>query len=262
VLGISSPFVLADNATYKGSVTVVNEAPMNGTCVTPIWIGIHDGTFDTYNGDEPIPEPFEALAEDGNNVPVKEAFAAANGTIWDGVVGQEPLCPGDNATLEFEFEAGKGTAYYFSYAAMILPSNDAWVSNGDPVAYPVIDETTAEFLPVTIDVAGSGVLDAGTEVNDELPANTAFFGQETPNTGEDENGVVIDHLGFNPAGSGGILDSFPGADFTQEGYKVMIIKVAGEMVMGNEEENTTSGSFVAGLHSAIVIFFISLSLLV
>lgn len=54
---------------------------------------------------------------------------------------------------------------------MILPSNDAWVGNGDPMAYPVIDESGA-FMPVTINVAGSYVLDGGTEVNDEIAENT------------------------------------------------------------------------------------------
>ncbi len=58
-----------------------------------------------------------------------------NGTIWDGVVGEAPLCPGETATLDFEFEADEGMAYYFSYASMILPSNDAWVSNGDPTSF-------------------------------------------------------------------------------------------------------------------------------
>lgn len=148
---------------------------MNGTCFTPPWVGVHDGSFDTYNGSEPLPGPFESLVEDGNNKPVIEAFAAANGTVWDGTVGDAPICPGENATLDFEFEAAEGTEYYFSYAAMVIPSNDAWVSNGNPEAYPVIDASTGGFLPVTINVAGSDVLDAGTEVNDELPDNTVRY---------------------------------------------------------------------------------------
>jgi hypothetical protein len=41
-----------------------------------------------------------------------------------------------------------------------------------------------------------------TEVNDEEAANVPLLGQETPNTGVDENGVVTSATGF-------ILDSFP-----------------------------------------------------
>ncbi|MCP4248268.1 MAG: hypothetical protein GY778_14575, partial [bacterium] len=64
--------------------------------------------------------------------------------------------------------------------------------------------------------------DAGTEVNDEIPAHTAFFGQTEPDTGIDEFGVVHDHPGFLPPGSGGILDDpgFANADFTQSGYEI------------------------------------------
>lgn len=59
-------------------------------------------------------------------------------------------------------------------------------------------------------------------VNDELPANTAFFGQMAPNTGVDQNGVIAVHPGFNPPGSGGILDDpmFANADFKRPGYQV------------------------------------------
>lgn len=261
MLGISRHLVLAEhNATacaYKGSVTIVNEAPMNGTCVTPIWVGIHEGTFwvgvhggtfDTYNNEEAVLGPFDSLTKNGHNVPLKEAFVA-NGTIWDGVVGEAPLCPGETSTLDFEFTAGKeDTSYYFSYASMVIPSNLAWVSSGNPTAYPVIDEMTAEFLPVTIDVTGSDVLDTGAEVNDELPASMAFFSQETPS--------------INSASSGGILASFPGNDFTQEGYKIMTIKVTGEMVMDDMEESMASGSFGAGIQLPIVICSIFLSMLV
>ena len=67
----------------------------------------------------------------------------------------------------------------------------------------------------------------GTEVNDELPENTAFFGQAAPNTGVDENGVIgtigtdlPDQPGFLPPGSGGILDDprFRMGDFLVPGY--------------------------------------------
>jgi len=71
------------------------------------------------------------------------------------------------------------------------------------------------------------VNDAGTEVNDELPMNTAFFGQMTPNTGADENGVATIHPGFNAPGSGGILDDplFANADFKASGYQIAQITV-------------------------------------
>lgn len=68
-----------------------------------------------------------------------------------------------------------------------------------------------------------------------------------PNTGVDENGVVVDHQGFLSAGP--ILEAFPGADFTKDGYKVMTIKVTGEKVTG---DGTTSGAFALGSAAKII----------
>ena len=86
------------------------------------------------------------------------------------------------------------------------------------------------FVGGSFVIAGSRVLDAGSEVNDELPANTAAFGQMTPDTGVPEGGVVHVHPGFLPAGSGGILDdpAFAAADFTQPGYRIARITVSAE----------------------------------
>ena len=83
------------------------------------------------------------------------------------------------------------------------------------------------FIGGSFTVSGGMVLDAGTEVNDEIPMNTAFFGQMMPNTGTNENGVVMIHPGFLPPGSGGILDDpmFANADFKAAGYQVAEITV-------------------------------------
>ena len=31
-------------------VTVTNNAPAGGAYLTPVWLGFHDGSFDSYNG--------------------------------------------------------------------------------------------------------------------------------------------------------------------------------------------------------------------
>jgi hypothetical protein len=210
-------------------IRVTNGAPANGTCQTPVWVGIHAGTFDTYNRSEAAPDFLVPLVEDGNNVPITEAFANTTGAVWDSTVGMAPICPGETVELPFTITPVPGVTHYFSYASMVLPSNDAFVSNGDPMAHEVFT-ADGEFVPVMIESLGSEVLDAGTEVNDELPDYTAFFGQMQPNTGENENGVVDLHPGFNAVGSGGILDDprFANADFTAKGYQMMTIQVTME----------------------------------
>ena len=109
---------------------------------------------------------------------------------------------------------------YFSYMSMVIPSNDAFIANGNPTAHPIFD-MSGSLVANDFFVAGAGaVLDAGTEMNDESPMNTAFFGQMAPNTGVTENGVITDHLGFMPRSAGAILASsqFRNGDFELDGY--------------------------------------------
>ena len=193
-------------------VTIENLSPDNGTFLTPAWVGFHNGEFDSYDGGAPLRGTVERIAEDGNTGPLTEEFDAAFGTAQGTIPGPEgPIAPGESATAVFELD-GSAAVRYFSYVSMVIPSNDAFIANGNPLAHRIFD-TDGVFTPTTFIVrGGGGVNDAGTEVNDELPANTAFFGQAAPDTGVDENGVVTDFPGFLPAGSGGILDDERFAD--------------------------------------------------
>ena len=83
----------------------------------------------------------------------------------------------------------------------------------------------ATFIGADFVVLGSNVLDAGSEVNDEIPANTAFFGQMTPDTGVSENGVVKLAEGFLPEGPILIDPMFSNADFTAADFQVARIRV-------------------------------------
>jgi len=110
---------------------------------------------------------------------------------------------------------------------MIIPSNDFFIANGNERLHPIFDEM-GNFIGADFIVFGSNVLDAGSEVNDEIPGNTAFFGQQAPNTGTSENGVVTLADGFMP--NGNILSDpmFANADFTAEGFQVARIRVFAE----------------------------------
>jgi len=218
----------ASAAPVNVTVSIENLSPIGGSALTPFWTGFHDGSFDLYNMGEAASIGLERIAEDGNTGPLSMSFQGANPGFVDGTIiadqGIPPILPGETATATFTVDNLSELNRYFSYAAMVLPSNDAFVANGDPLAHPLFN-SSGEFIAQNFFIAGSEVLDAGTELNDELPENTAFFGQQTPNTGVDENGVVTLHPGFNPVGSGGILDSpdFPNADFTADGYPVAFI---------------------------------------
>lgn len=208
-------------------VTVTNEAPENGTFLTPPWIGFHNGGFDSYDGGSPSSPALERIAEDGNAAPLSALFLSGGAGTIDGVLnGAGPLAPGKSVSKIFTVDANSPMSQYFSYVSMVIPSNDAYVANGNPVAHQIFD-ANGTFVPTEFTIAGSSVNDAGTEVNDELPTNTAFFGQAAPDTGVDENGVNTDHPGFKAVGSGGILDSpmFANADFTADGYSIAKVKI-------------------------------------
>ena len=93
---------LADFYPKKGKITIANIAPEFGVCITPVWFGIHDGTFDTYNGGDPLVPEIVPLVEDGMSSQLSELFTSSNGSVVDGVVGSAPLCPGNTATVTFD----------------------------------------------------------------------------------------------------------------------------------------------------------------
>ena len=129
-------------------VTVENGAPSRGALQTPFWVGVHDGTFDIYDRDAAlgadglVPAPaVERLAEDGATGPITAEFAAAHPYSPQAtLIGPSgPLAPGDRSSTTLNLDPE--TDRYFSYASMVIPSNDAFIANGSPVAHPLFDDS-------------------------------------------------------------------------------------------------------------------------
>ena len=212
------------------TVTVENLAPDNGTLLTPLWVGFHDGTFDTYDRGRPASAGLESLAEDGNTSLISREFISSGAGLVDGTITAPggatpgPIDTGETTSLTFTLDRSLASSRFFNYASMVLPSNDAFIANGNPEAFEIFDEN-GNFLGADFVVTGNQVLDAGTEVNDEAEDSTAFFGQSSPNTGTDENGVVGLHQGFQADGRILSEPRFANADFTADGYEVARITV-------------------------------------
>ncbi len=232
-----APITFADNIPSV-VITVKNQAEQRASLQTPVWGGIHDGSFDIYDRDAELGrsetnqnlisrESVERLAEDGMTGPITEEFSMlqpeSGQTTF--VAPSGPLSPGSmvSATLNINNPL---VERYFSYASMVIPSNDAFVANGSPIAHEIFNDS-GQFVAKDFIVAGSEVLDAGTEINDELASNTAFLNQTAPNTGSDENGVVTLSSGFASPGElsypNGVLNhpAFGNADFTAEGARIL-----------------------------------------
>lgn len=227
--------ILATSASaVQVAITVRNAAPENGIWAVNPWIGVHDGTFDAFDSGSAASAAVEAASEDGNGSLLAAAFGSdqPNGR---GAVIPGPIAPGATHTQIFDLDPSDPAHRFLSYFAMVIPSNDAFWANDNPAAYPIFDGA-GTFIPRSFHVYGSAIWDAGTEVNDEVGANTAFLAQAAPNTGTTENGVIALHPGFMAAGQGGILDQaidrfggtlrFTAADFTQPMYPVAEITVS------------------------------------
>lgn len=213
-----SASVLAGQIT----VQVKSLASVEGVRFSPTWVGFHDGSFDTFDAGTPASSQIEMLAEDGNSSGISGIFTGDK----DGLIlgpGTPPIfMPGDIGSMTFDIDMSSDV--YFSYLAMVVPSNDAFVGNDDPMAIQIVNNGT--FTPITFKVYGSMVWDAGTEVNDEVPVNTALLGQTTPNTGVTEGANIVLHNGHMVPGN--ILAAYPDADFTVPGYEIAEITIIPE----------------------------------
>jgi hypothetical protein len=223
VVGIGILVLTAAVSAKEVRITVENVAPADGVRITPVWFGIHDGSFDNFDVGSAASPQLEMLAEDGDPSGIVGGFTGAtNGVVFGPVTapGQPPIYhPGETGSVVVDFDPS--TDQYFSFLSMVIPSNDAFIGNDDPTAYQI--SQGGIFQPLVIDVFGSSVWDAGTEFNDEIPANTPLLGQAVANTGITQGGLVQLHGGFLPGGN--VLTGFPGADFTAEGYKVARISI-------------------------------------
>ncbi|MEO0650155.1 MAG: spondin domain-containing protein [Planctomycetota bacterium] len=226
-LSLIAPLATAQSVSIPSVVvTVENLQPGRGMFLTPPWIALHDGSFDTYDGGSPASVPLggneiEALAEDGNNAPLTATFAATlpNAPQLEGVAGPTgPLGPGDVSRVTLQVNPLLDR--YFSYASMVIPSNDAFIANGNPFAHEVFD-ANGNFVGAPFIVSGDETNDAGTEVNDEITSNVAFLGQAAPNTGTTENGVVVT----------------PAADFAAPGALAFPDGILNHPVFGNGDFN-------------------------
>ena len=217
-------------------ITVRNTSEVGGTFLTPVYFGFHDGSFDLFNAGEAASAGLEGLAEDGTTAGLAAERLAADGDSQGAVVaGDRGPIATQEVTSAIVSDVDGVSNGYVSLAAMILPSNDAFIGTDDAIA---LFDDQGDFLGAqNLIFEGSNVYDAGTEVNTEQDA--AFINQTAPNTGVTEGGVVTLHPGFNgsegnPGGDQIILggtNAFgapideEAADFTRPGAQIAEIHI-------------------------------------
>lgn len=170
-------------------VTVENLQPNDGFYFTPVWLGFHDGGFDFFDQGSAASSSLESLAEAGDFSGLDMDFANnANGVsaaLLDtpGFAGAPVFDPGSSQTLTIQLD----TDYrYLSFASMIIPSNDSFFGNDDPMSFQLFDAGGNFNGPFVQEFTLADLWDSGTEVNDGLGAAFSTNG----GTSTDQGGVV------------------------------------------------------------------------
>ena len=202
-------------------ISIENLSDSIGLANTPVWVAAHDGNFDVASLGETAADfgGLELIAEEGQTTELIARFSAdGNGhqsviAAPDGFPGAPVFEPGEIASGELTIDDTTSSPY-FSFASMVIPSNDAFIANLDPLAYRLFD-SAGDFLgPRSIVIYGSQIWDAGTELND--PSGGAAF-SAAGGISADEDGVIARHLGLDgfvdtDLANGEILDRAFGAN--------------------------------------------------
>ncbi len=164
------------------TITVQNLAPASGIAFAPLHFGFHNGTFDSFDLGGVATAPIISVAEGGSGSAWQPAFAAADPTATRGTVGGL-LVAGGSASLTVTVDPLLNP--YFSFGAMVVPSNDFFIGNDSPTRYRVFGDSGQQLIS-EIGQSANQIWDAGSEVFD--PAAAAFVGDNGLRT--PQNSVV------------------------------------------------------------------------
>ncbi|MFK7762030.1 MAG: spondin domain-containing protein [Roseobacter sp.] len=148
-------------------ITVTNNQAIGGLSITPLYTALHDGSFDAFNVGEAASAGIEEIAETGAPTTIageRQGFDAdSQGLFLPSPDGPPPIQPGQSVTGTFEVDTAE--ALYFTFLSMLLPSNDHFIGNDNPLAYQLFDASGNFLGDQTISVTGAQIYDAGTEAN-------------------------------------------------------------------------------------------------
>jgi hypothetical protein len=178
--------ISAQAAQVNVKVTAENLVAANGIGFAPLHVGFGNGSFDAFNLGGLAGEAIISVAEGGSGSAWFPAFAAAEpGSTRGTVVNGGPLLPGAMAMHSFVVDSSANR--YFSFAAMVIPSNDLFIGNDNPMAYQLFGAGGAQQIS-SITVKANEIWDAGSEVFD--PAAAAFVVGGSNDLRTPQNSVV------------------------------------------------------------------------
>jgi hypothetical protein len=167
------------------TVTFQNLAPANSIAFAPLRFAFSNGSFDAFNIGGTATAPIISVAEGGSGSDWFPAFAAAEPNAVLGSTGG-PVLPGGSATSA-TLRVDTAVNPFFTFAAMVVPSNDFFIGNDDPQEYRLFD-SQGNLLLASIDQVAREIWNAGSEAFD--PANAAFLPGGVNDNRTPEGGVV------------------------------------------------------------------------
>lgn len=173
---------------FMVNVTFENLAPAGGLSLTPVFTGFHDGTWDMFNAGAMASSAVEAVAEVGMTSAIESEFQAAQ---VSGIFGTSapggPFTPGTTHTVTFALDPVANR--YMSLLSMVVPSNDTFIGNDDPMAFELFDGV-GQFVGGAWTFTGAMTWDSGTEVNDTMNGPAFVMGQ-AGSSGLSEGGSIM-----------------------------------------------------------------------
>jgi len=200
-IGLLAGTALGPAQAMEIVVQVENLSPTNGFWLSPMWVGFHDENYALFEmGTRArIGGGLERLAEDGDPRPLQAEFAhdvptGTSGIIEapGGIANLKLFGPGEKARIRITVDPL--TQRFMSYAAMVMPSNDAFIGNDDQRPIELFDERGVWLGDKAMEIGGCLVWDAGTESNTETDA--MFFNQTKLDNGIPTGQDITKHPGL------------------------------------------------------------------
>lgn len=193
----------AHAAIVNVTVTTRNLAPTNSVSITPLHVGFNNGSFDAFNIGGVATAPIVSVAEGGVGGAWQAAFAVADPGAIRGTIGGV-LLPGASSSMTFQVNTAINP--FFTFAAMVVPSNDFFIGNDRPTEYRLFD-AAGNLSISSIGIKANEIWDAGSELFD--PAAAAFVGNN--DLRRNQNSVVA--LNFAELAAFNGLTTAPGYVF-------------------------------------------------
>ncbi len=187
--------VLAPAASNAAALRITVEAPSN-VGLAPALLSFHDGSNDFFDTGSSASAGLEALAEIGDTSGLQSSLATGDNIT---IANSGPFTPGSSNSVVFNI-ADINTS--FSFAAIILPSNDWFIGNNEPLD---ISSLISGGVGSSLTFEFGRVYDAGTELEDfAFSPGNPIIGIDTmanPDGGTSTNDPISLVSGADPFGS-------------------------------------------------------------